>query len=184
MKKITIILSIIAISFLSNNVFAQSNSDKAFGVSVTVGLPIEVISGSSTFPINAGIAFERKFNDKWAFEGQVNGASLTYDRADGIAHDGGYQAYATLSAGVRYYWNGVDAKHPIYTNLLVGGGQWFEEEYNADNILSNKNSGTLILSSGTYIAINNKIIAGLSFDTTTGNELVQMFLSAKLGYNF
>lgn len=183
MKNVGIILSIIAITFFSNNAFAQISSE-AFGISATVGLPTEVTSGSSTFPINAGIAFERKFNEKWAFEGQVNGAYLAYDRADGIAHDGGYQAYATLSAGVRYYWNGTSAKHPIYTNALIGGGQWLQEEYNADNIFVNKNSGTLIISSGTYVAINNKIILGLSFDATTGNSEAQMFLSVKLGYNF
>jgi hypothetical protein len=184
MKNIIIIFSIIAIAFSSNNVFAQSSSDNVLGLSVTVGLPIEVISGFSTFPINLGIALDKKLNDKWALEGQLNGASLTYDRADGIAHDGGYQAYATLSAGTRYYWNGANAKHPFYTNALIGGGLWFQEEYNADNVLTNKNSGTIILSSGTYVAINNKIILGLSFDTTTGDGLVQMFLSAKLGYNF
>lgn len=184
MKNLTIISSIIVLAFLSNNIFAQSSSDKPFGVSANIGLPMEVTAGSSTFPINGGIAVEKLFNDKWALEGQINGAYLSYDRADGIAHDGGYHAYTTLSVGTRYYWNAAVAKHPIYTNLLLGGGLWFEDEYNADNIFINKNSGTIALNTGTYLAINNKVILGLSFDITTGDELAQMFLSAKLGYNF
>ena len=183
MKNTIIVLSII-ISLLSNNIFGQNSSDKVFGVSVNIGLPTEVTSGSSTFPINIAVAFERKFNNKWALEGQLSGAYLAYDRGDGIEHDGGYQAYTTLSVGTRYYWNSAVAKHPIYTNALIGGGQWFEEEYNADNEFVDKNSGTVILSSGTYISINNKFIAGLSFDATTGNEEAQIFLSAKIGYNF
>lgn len=184
MKNIVIILSVAILAFWSNNAFGQNDSHKAFEWSATVGLPTEILSGASTFPINGGIALTKKISDKWAWEGQLNAAYLKYDRADGILHDGGYQGYATLSAGTRYYWNNSTKKHPFYTNVLIGGGQWFQEEFNADNVLVNKNSGTFILSSGTYVAINRKIIAGLGFDTTTGNESLQMFLSAKLGYRF
>ena len=181
MKNIMMLLAVVMISLWSNETYAQRD----LGFSVNIGLPTSITDGTPKFAISGGLVLEKSLTEKWSLEGQLNLVHLTYEEDNSpLAHNGGYNSFAVLSGGARYYWNSTSAKHPIYTNISIGGGYRFEEEYNADNILRNYDSVALLISSGTYVAVNNRIIVGLHFDTVTGGNFPAMILGAKVGVNF
>jgi hypothetical protein len=181
--KMRLFLVTLMVGFFHLNCSAQSLENN-LGFIVNVGFPVVMTSGTSTFALNGGINVEKSLNEKFSFEGQLNGAYLSFDRQDGIAHDGGYISFVTLNAGGRYYWNNRTENTPVFTNLMIGGGAWFEEEFNADNQLVNRNSYAIDLSSGTYVAIKQKVILGMAVDVFAAGGNGAIMLSWKAGYQF
>lgn len=184
MKNTLLLFIIFQIIVFSTDASAQNVSDSSLSINAHIGLPVLVISGSSQFAINGALGIEKPISEKLSVEVTLEGAYLNFDRQDGIAHDGGYVGFVTANLGTRYYWNSPTARHPFYTTVMLGGGRWYEEEYNADNELRVKNSFTSGVGSGTYIAINNKLILGLTVDVMSANQQGQILLSAQVGYNF
>ena len=180
---VTVFTTIISIAFFSNSVISQTDSRTKYYV--TIGSPGVLFGGETSFSLNGSIGIEHPVNDIVVFEAQITAAQHVFDRQyGGFVHDGGFIEYYTGFAGMRFYWFGAQKKHPVFTNLLMGGGWWFEEEFNGLDVLVNKNTSTAMLSSATYIAFYKRVLTGFSLKGGVANDIYVGFFSADIGFRF
>lgn len=183
MKKWMIIFCAAILMTCSHNTSAQSTTS-SFDLYAYLGYPVLITSGTPTFAMNGGIGVGKVSTKRFSLEGQVYGAYFNFNRQSGVAQDGGYVGLVTLNGGGRYYWNAKTSNHPVYTNLMLGGGLWSSQEYNADDILMKNNALLVGLSSGTYVAINQKIITGMAVNAFAADGLGNFILSGIIGFQF
>jgi hypothetical protein len=174
-NNIIIAFCIIIMSMTITDSFAQESS-----FNVNVGYPSEILgSGGAALFLSAN--YYKSFTNRIGLEAQVAYTGKNYENASGLfTQNGGKIAHFSANAGARFYLNGLDKKHPIYINGLLGYGRTSQEEFNGTDSYVNTKYNDISLSMGAYIALRNKIILGISIDGM--NEFI--YLTPKVGFNF